>query len=75
MTARTLVQTVSCFNADERAEQLMQAFPLAGDSGTLAGSLCGGEFRCTRAVLCALRRAPLYGVPAVEATRPDGARS
>ena len=73
VTARTLVQTVALLNADERAEQLMQAFPLAGDSGTLADRFAAANSVHARGFVRA-KTGTLYTVSSLcgVATRPDG---
>ena len=75
VTARTLVQTVALLNADERAEQLMQAFPLAGDSGTLADRFAAANSVHARGFVRA-KTGTLYTVSSLcgVATRPDGTR-
>ena len=75
VTARTLVQTVALLNADERAEQLMQAFPLAGDSGTLADRFTAANSVHARGFVRA-KTGTLYTVSSLcgVATRPDGTR-
>ena len=75
VTARTLMQTVALLNADERAEQLMQAFPLAGDSGTLADRFAAANSVHARGFVRA-KTGTLYTVSSLcgVATRPDGTR-
>ena len=75
VTARTLVQTVALLNADERAEQLMQAFPLAGDSGTLADRFAAANSVHARGFVRA-KTGTLYTVSSLcgVATRSDGTR-
>ena len=75
VTARTLVQTVALLNADERAEQLMQAFPLAGDSGTLSDRFAAANSVHARGFVRA-KTGTLYTVSSLcgVATRPDGTR-
>ena len=75
VTARTLVQTVALLNADERAEQLMQAFPLAGDNGTLADRFAAANSVHARGFVRA-KTGTLYTVSSLcgVATRPDGTR-
>lgn len=75
VTARTLVQTVALLNADERAEQLMQAFPRAGDSGTLADRFAAANSVHARGFVRA-KTGTLYTVSSLcgVATRPDGTR-
>ena len=75
VTARTLVQTVALLNADERAEQLMQAFPLAGVSGTLTDRFAAANSVHARGFVRA-KTGTLYTVSSLcgVATRPDGTR-
>lgn len=73
VTARTLVQTVALLNADERAEQLMQAFPLAGMNGTLTDRFAAANSVHARGFVRA-KTGTLYTVSSLcgVATRPDG---
>lgn len=73
--ARTLVQTVALLNADERAEQLMQAFPLAGVNGTLTDRFSAANSVHARGFVRA-KTGTLYTVSSLcgVATRPDGTR-
>lgn len=75
VTARTLVQTVALLNADERAEQLMQAFPLAGVNGTLTDRFAAANSVHARSFVRA-KTGTLYTVSSLcgVATRPDGTR-
>lgn len=75
VTARTLVQTVALLNADERAEQLMQAFPLAGVSGTLSDRFAAANSVHARGFVRA-KTGTLYTVSSLcgVATRPDDTR-
>ena len=75
VTARTLVQTVALLNADERAEQLMQAFPLAGVNGTLTDRFAAANSVHARGFVRA-KTGTLYTVSSLcgVATRPDGTR-
>lgn len=75
VTARTLVQTVALLNADERAEQLMQAFPLAGVNGTLTDRFAAVNSVHARGFVRA-KTGTLYTVSSLcgVATRPDGTR-
>lgn len=75
VTARTLVQTVALLNADEHAEQLMQAFPLAGVSGTLSDRFAAANSVHARGFVRA-KTGTLYTVSSLcgVATRPDGTR-
>lgn len=75
VTARTLVQTVALLNADERAEQLMQAFPLAGMNGTLTDRFAAANSVHARGFVRA-KTGTLYTVSSLcgVATRPDGTR-
>lgn len=75
VTARTLVQTVALLNADERAEQLMQAFPLAGVDGTLTDRFAAANSVHARGFVRA-KTGTLYTVSSLcgVATRPDGTR-
>ena len=73
VTARTLVQTVALLNADERAEQLMQAFPLAGVNGTLTDRFAAANSVHARGFVRA-KTGTLYTVSSLcgVAPRPDG---